>query len=176
MISAGARGVLRPAAVVLALAAFAAAVGPTWLSADGYARTSDQERPALAAEHWIERHVSRRARLLVDDTMYVDLVQAGFEQRYGAVWFYKLDFTHNLDPSIVRHLPKGWREFDYIVLTPTIRSALAQDPGGLGEVRGAIAHSRLVASFGSGSSKAEVRRLVGGNVGSGRIPRMRGPR
>ena len=39
----------------------------------------------------------------------------------GVVWFYKLDTSNNLDPSVARRLPKGWLEFDYIVSTPTLR-------------------------------------------------------
>jgi hypothetical protein len=167
------RGLVRPAAVIAVGAALVAVVAPAWSSGDSYATSADPARPVAAAEHWIEAHVNRHARLLIDDTMYVDLVRAGFAQRYGAVWFYKLDFTHNLDPSIVRRLPKGWREFDYVVSTPVIGSALAQDPAGLGQVRGALAHSRTVATFGSGSSRIEVRRLVGRSIGSGHIPSVR---
>lgn len=94
---------------------------PAWRHGDAYAMSASETQPVLSAERWIEAHVNRRARVLIDDTMYVDLVRAGFAQRFPAVWFYKLDFTTNLDPSIVRHLPKGWREFDYVVSTPVIR-------------------------------------------------------
>jgi hypothetical protein len=124
----------------------------------------------VAAERWIAKNVNRRARLLVDDSLYVDLVEAGFAQRYGVVWFYKLDFTTNLDPSVVRHLPDGWRAFDYVVSTRVIRSALQQAPRSLQQVRLALTHSRTVASFGSGGERVEVRRLEGPGVGSGLIP------
>jgi hypothetical protein len=165
------------AALVLAAAlAFSVAVLPSWISADSYAMRSDQTHPLLAAERWIDGNVSRRARILVDDTLYVDLVRAGFEQRYGAVWFYKLDFTTNLDPSIVRHLPQGWRAFDYVVSTPVIRSALQQAPHGMQQVRAALQHSVVVASFGIPSERVEVRRVTGIGIGSGRIPPAIAPR
>lgn len=158
------------ALAIAAAIAFGVAILPSWISSDSYAMRADQSAPLLASERWVEAHVSRRARVLVDDTLYVDLVNAGFEQRYGVVWFYKLDFTTNLDPSIVRHLPQGWRAFDYVVSTPVIRSALAQSPAGLQQVREALAHSRLLASFGAGAERVEVRRVIGVGVGSGRIP------
>jgi 4-amino-4-deoxy-L-arabinose transferase-like glycosyltransferase len=143
---------------------------PSWVSSDSYAMRVDQTRQVLAAERWIDAHVNRRARMLVDDTLYVDLVHVGFEQRYGAVWFYKLDFTTNLDPSIVRHLPQGWRAFDYVVSTPVIRAALQQSPRGLQQVRAALQNSRVLVSFGAGPERVEVRRVTGVGIGSGRIP------
>jgi hypothetical protein len=109
--------------------------------------------------------------VLVDDTMYVDLVRAGFEPRFGVVWFYKLDFTTNLDPSIAANLPQGWRAFDYVVSTRVIRSALARNRGRLRQVRLALANSRPVATFGSGPDRVEVRRITGVGTGSGLIPR-----
>ena len=157
-------------AVIAAVLGFCVLILPTWASSDSYAMRADETRPMLVAERWIDAHVSRRARVLVDDTLYVDLVDVGFEQRFGAVWFYKLDYTTNLDPSIVRHLPQGWRAFDYVVSTAVIRSALAQSPGGLQQVREALAHSQVVASFGAGREHVEVRRITGVGVGSGRIP------
>ncbi|HWF34152.1 MAG TPA: glycosyltransferase family 39 protein [Solirubrobacteraceae bacterium] len=164
------RARLRPVAVAAIIAALAFILVPAWSQGDSYAMSANGTRPETAAEHWIERHIPRRARLLIDDTMYVDLVDVGFAPRYGAVWFYKLGFTNNLDPALVRHLPKGWREFDYVISTPPIRSALAQDPGGYGQVSDALAHSRTVVSFGPPSARIEVRRIVGPSTGSGKIP------
>jgi 4-amino-4-deoxy-L-arabinose transferase-like glycosyltransferase len=161
---------LRPAAVIAVAAALAVVLIPAWSRGDSYAMGANGTRPEVAAERWITHHIPRRARLLVDDTMYVDLVDAGFAPRYGVVWFYKLGFTNNLDPALVRHLPGGWREFDYVVSTPVIRSALAQDPGGYGQVSDALAHSHTVASFGPPSARIEIRRIVGASTGSGKIP------
>ncbi|MGO8905851.1 MAG: ArnT family glycosyltransferase [Solirubrobacteraceae bacterium] len=165
---------LRRAAVVAVAVGLLVIVGPRWQRGDAYAMGADQTRPEHAAERWIAAHVDRRARLLVDDTLYVDLVRMGFAQRFGVVWFYKMDFTNNLDPSIVRHLPGGWRSFDYVVSTPVIRSALEQSPGGLEQVRLLLQNSRPVATFGAGSERVEVRRAVGVGVGSGLIPRAGG--
>ena len=123
------------------------------------ARRATAVAVAVAAERWIASHVDRRRRLLVDDSLYVDLVRAGFAPRYGVVWFYKLDFTTNLDPSVRRRLPQGWRAFDYVVSTPVIRDALRQKPHGLLQVRQALRHSRAVASFGAARTRVVVRRV-----------------
>jgi 4-amino-4-deoxy-L-arabinose transferase-like glycosyltransferase len=167
---------VRAASSVLAILAVTSlvlavlAVGRSWYSADGYAMTGNQTRPVLDAQRWLPRHVDHRARVLVDDTFYVDLVQAGFAPRFGVVWFYKLDFTTNLDPSIVRHLPQGWRAFDYVISTDVIRSALAQNPTSLAQVRLALQHSTPVHIFGSGRGRVEVRRITGVGTGSGFVP------
>jgi 4-amino-4-deoxy-L-arabinose transferase-like glycosyltransferase len=145
-------------------------LGRAWFLTDRYAVTADQTRPVLAAQRWMQRHVDPRARALVDDTLYVDLVRAGFAPRVGAVWFYKLDFSTNLDPSIVRQLPGGWKAFDYVVSSEIIRSALTHNPSSLGQVRLALTHSTPVATFGAGRTRVEVRRMTGPGNGSGLLP------
>ena len=155
----------------LAVAALTLIVAPAWYRADAYASHQQQNEGVVAAESWIKSHLDRRSRVLVDDTLYVDLVRAGFRQRFGVVWFYKLDFTTNLDPSIARNLPQGWRAFDYAISTRVIRSALQQNPNGLQQVRLALQHSRVVATFGHGGDRVEVRKIVGVGTGSGLVPK-----
>jgi 4-amino-4-deoxy-L-arabinose transferase-like glycosyltransferase len=146
-------------------------LGRAWFLTDRYAMTANQTRPVPEAQHWIERHVDPRARVLVDDTFYVDLVRAGFAPRVGAVWFYKLDFSTNLDPSIVRELPRGWRAFDYVVSSEIIRSALAQNPSSLDQVRLALKHSTPIATFGAGRTRVEIRRVSRAAPGPGPLPK-----
>jgi hypothetical protein len=159
----------QPATAAVAVLLPLAIVAPTWRAAHGHAMHADQTSSSVAATQWISEHVDKRARLLVDDTFYVDLVRAGFKPRFGIVWFYKLDFTTNLDPSVARALPKGWRAFDYVVSSDVIRSALRRSPHSLRQVRLALLHSREVAHFGSGSARVEVRRITGQGTGSGFI-------
>ena len=167
----GLRAWTRPLAVAGALLALTVIVAPGWAQSDAQAMRTDTTRPVARAEHWIERHISHQARLMIDDTMYVDLVHAGFTPRYGVVWFYKLGFGNNLDPAIVRHLPQGWREFDYVISTPVMRSSLSQDGNAYAQVNDALAHSRTVASFGTSTNLIQVRRIVGVSTGSGYLPR-----
>lgn len=166
---------LRPAVAAVALLLVLAML-PAWRGGADHTMSSDETAPALEAERWVEENVDHRARLLVDDTLYVDLVEAGFAPRFGVVWFYKLDFTTNLDPSIARNLPQGWRAFDYVVSTRVIRSALNQNPTGLEQVRLALRNSEPVATFGSGARRVEVRRITGVGTGSGMIPPAKEPR
>jgi hypothetical protein len=159
----------RPA-LVAAMLSLAVLILPAWREGASHAMREDHVAPVLEAERWVEENVDHRARVLVDDTLYVDLVEAGFEPQFGVVWFYKLDFSANLDPSVARNLPGGWRAFDYVVSTPVIRSALDHNPGGLEQVRRALENSRTLATFGEGRRRVQVRRIVGIGTGSGRIP------
>jgi hypothetical protein len=160
----------RLALAIPALLVTGLAIAPRWLAADGRAMGTDATRPVLDAERWVQSHLDHHARILVDDTFYVNLVNGGFAPRFGVVWFYKLDYSTNLDPLVVRHLPGGWRAFDYVLSTSVIRSALAHSPGSLDQVRQALAHSTVIATFGNGPGRVEVRRIVGIGTGSGLIP------
>ena len=151
-----------PAALVAGGVAAAAAVvvAPSWAAGLREAHTVDTtatQRQALAA---VVRDVPRSDRVLIDDTYYVDLVEAGFQPRYGAVWFYKMDLEAGLDPSVVRRLPRGWRDLDWVVSSPVLRSALElQDPGDLQQVRLALENSQVVQTFGEGEQRVELRRV-----------------
>jgi hypothetical protein len=67
------------------------------------------------------------------------------------LWFYKVD----LDPAVSARLPDGWRDVDLIVSTPALR----QTPNDLPTVRAILAHSTVVATFGTGDGRIEVRRV-----------------
>jgi hypothetical protein len=161
-----AAGRLRRRAVaqrVIGLAVVAAVLAmlvPGWLQQDralAYDRAGTRE---VAAEQWIQAHVPHGKRILIDDTMWVDLVRRGFNPKLGVIWFYKVDFTNNLDPSVARALPDGYRDVDYVVSTPVMRSALDQQPQGLQQLRAAIHYSRELTTIGTGAQRIEVRKLV----------------
>lgn len=152
-------GAARRCVVLAAVLTATAVVGPQWASADHHVMTADTGMAVAEATSWLDRTLPRSSRLLVDDALWVDLVERGFDPHLGVVWFYKLDFSANLDPSVATRLPDGWRHFDYVVLTPVMRAGLEDLPQGLGEVRRAIDNSTPVASFGAGEGRVEVRKV-----------------
>lgn len=150
------------AAVLLCCAgAGAAEVVPTWASGLHAQMTQDEMAPTSQAESWVEHNVPQRDRLLTDDTVWVDLVTHGFGRPLGVVWFYKLGYVNNLDPSVSRTLGGGgWRDFQYVVVTPSVRAALANGgSAGLPQVEQAVVHSTAEATFGSGTQRIVVRRI-----------------
>jgi hypothetical protein len=146
-------------AVLAALVVAGAVVAPRWAAGDRQLMTANHLGSVHAAEGWIERHVGRHSTLLVDDTLWVDLVEHGFDPA-RVVWFQKLDSTQNIDPSVTRRFPLGWRSFDYVVSTPVLRSTMASYPQGLQDVRAALAHSVVVGRTGTGADRVEVRAVV----------------
>jgi hypothetical protein len=156
----------RPARIgVAALIGLAAIlVLPGWARADVTAMTTNTWAPFHSAESWVEANVPRHDRVLVDDTMWVDLEEYGFDGHLNVVWYSKLGSSNNLDPSVERALPGGWKDFGYVVVTPSIRASVAQDPSGQTEVIDAIRHSRVVASFGSGANQVTIQRIEAGGT------------
>ncbi|MFI6939571.1 ArnT family glycosyltransferase [Streptomyces sp. NPDC050418] len=137
-------------AAALALAALVY-VAPRWYDGNRTAMTVDANGPYRAAASWMATHVEDRAdqRVLVDDALWLDLVHAGYEPGLGAIWFYKAD----LDPAVSKTMPRGWRDVDYIVASPTVR----RDAVDLPNVKAALEHSEAVAVFGTGEDRIEIR-------------------
>ena len=146
--------------LVGAAGALLAFVVPAWASGVHTEMTLNQVAPTAQAETWVEQHVARSDRLLVDDTVWVDLVDHGFDRPYGVVWFYKLGYVNQLDPSVRRILGGGWRDFQYVIETPSMRAAIAGSGAqALPQVAAAVVHSVPVVSFGRGVDTITVRRI-----------------
>ncbi|MEU4732950.1 phospholipid carrier-dependent glycosyltransferase [Streptomyces sp. NPDC023588] len=140
-------------ALVGVLAASAAVyVLPRWYDGNRTALTADANGPYRQAAAWLGHEVADPAhtRVLLDDALWLDAVQHGFEPGLGAIWFYKAD----LDPAVTETLPRGWQDIDYVVSSPTVR----RDAVDLPNVKAALEHSTAVAVFGSGEDRIEIRR------------------
>ena len=107
----------------------------------------DDQAAGRAAVAWIDQHVDRHSTVLVDDTVWVDLVQRGFSPD-RTIWFYKLD----LDPGV----SVDERDVDY-VLRSNMMEGNAKD---LPHTRAVLEHSTTLATFTSGAERMEVRRVV----------------
>jgi hypothetical protein len=149
------------AAVTLAAAAAGAGllVAPRWARADHAAMTVPQDGPQRAAERWLVRNVRHDQRLIVTDDFWIYLIEHGFDSRpvkggfnsRTVVSYWPLD----KDPAVRRYFPNGWREFDYIVSTGAMRVTAVYTPS----TQRALEHSHVVARFGRGGERIEVRRI-----------------
>ncbi|MEU6915407.1 ArnT family glycosyltransferase [Streptomyces olindensis] len=139
-------------ATVLALAAGAYVV-PHWYDGARTAVTTDANAPYKAASKWLATEVEdpERTRVLVDDALWLDLVHQGYEPGLGVIWFYKAD----LDPAVTKTMPRGWKDLDYVVASPTVR----RDAADLPNVKAAMEHSEPVATFGTGEDRIEIRQI-----------------
>ncbi|GGN81885.1 hypothetical protein GCM10011579_068960 [Streptomyces albiflavescens] len=148
----------RGLAAVLVVAAGAYVV-PRWYDGDRTAVTADANASYRAASSWLKTEVKdpKDTRVLVDDALWLDLVHDGYRPGLGVIWFYKAD----LDPAVTKTMPRGWKDLDYVVASPTVR----RDAVDLPNVKAAIEHSTPVATFGKGEDRIEIRRIetVGGS-------------
>jgi hypothetical protein len=148
-----------PALVVVVI------VAGRWTHADRMAVTARADGPTRAAQRWLVDHVDHQKRLVVGDEFWIYLVEHGFDHhavRGGffsrtVVSFWPLDY----DPAVKRHFPHGWRDFDYIVSTQSLRATTNQTP----TASEALVHSRVVVSFGTGDQQIEIRAITRGGVG-----------
>jgi hypothetical protein len=140
------------AALVVAVGLAVAVVVPRWYDGDRRALTArDNDRYTQAAA-WMRKLPDHGGtRVVTDDVLWLDLVRAGFSREH-VIWFYKLD----LDPAVAKTLPDGWRDINYLVSTPAMRS----DPGGLPTIGILANHSTVVASFGTGADRIEIRQVT----------------
>ena len=135
-------------AVVTAVALVVAV--PLWGSQLRGFLLGNLDLPMQQAETWVGDNVPKSSRLLVDDAMWVDLVQDGFA-RNNVIWYYKLD----TDAAVQRQSPNGWKDSDYVITTDSMRTGgnSSQD------VSLAIQNSTSVATFGTGDQQVDVRRI-----------------
>jgi len=101
----------------------------------------DQATQYQLAAQWVDSHVAPGSVVLADNVTWIDLVQRGWDWNQ-VVWYPKFD----LDPAVVRRYPQGWRQVNFVIVTPPAINALDQatEP----RVFDAIAHSKTVATFG----------------------------
>ena len=127
---------LAAAAVALVLAV------PDWISTHRDVAAADAAAPLASACNWVVDNLSDGDRVIVDDAIWVDLVEDGLAPQalagYGAV---------GAGPD--------WRSYRYIVSTPALR-----DAGAPPEVARAVGSSLEIASVGEGDERVEVRRIV----------------
>ena len=142
---------LGPVALLVAVIVIGTAAIPSWASQDRVLFTVNQESPILQAETWVAANLPHNVKMIVDDTMWVDLVQDGFP-RHDVVWYYKVD----TDPDVEARAPLGWRSYQYVVSTQSMRTF----PGAIPMVDKALTNSVPVAVFGSGSGDVVVRRIA----------------
>lgn len=140
----------RPELDLRRLVILASAV-PSWAKSDHYRLSANDDGTYLAAEHWVEAHVPRYDRILVDDDAWVDLVRAGFPPNQ-VVWFYKL----GTDPEVDGRFPDGWRDFQYVIAGHTVRYIHVSTT--MWTIQ-ALDHSRVVATFGTGAWSVEVMKV-----------------
>ncbi|MEM9132843.1 MAG: glycosyltransferase [Actinomycetota bacterium] len=138
-------GIEAVAAVGLALV-LAFVIVPHWSAThvDGDLRSAAPDAGITGAQDWLEANVDPTASVVVEDTIWLDLVHAGFEPD-KVIWFFKVD----LDPAV----KAGPDNVDYVVL----HNYLAEEARPI--LADILDHSEIVATFGQGIGEVSVWRV-----------------
>jgi Dolichyl-phosphate-mannose-protein mannosyltransferase len=86
-------------------------VGQSWQAPLADLRLVSRDEGKAEALHWVIDNVPRSAYLVVDDSYWVDLVNAGFAPSH-VVWFTKLD----VDSAVKLPARPQWKGIDYVVV------------------------------------------------------------
>ncbi len=127
-------------------------VGNSWLPSQLRLLTEDANAGRAEAMAYVEESLPRDSIVVVDNTWWNDLVRAGWsgDGFDGAVWFYKVD----QDPA-AREVIRSSADIDYLIWTTT----MANDPNDAPVLADAYAESTTVATFGTGPSTVEIRKV-----------------
>lgn len=138
---------------VLALAA----LGAQWTTKNADALTDRPNDPYYSALAYVEQNLDPRTPILVDDSYWNPLVDAGWNSDgwHGAIWYFKLD----LDPvARERELPNGWKDAGYIL----VNDVMVQNFDGLSklpQLSEGYRHSYVVQQWGSGQTLVQLRKI-----------------
>ncbi len=142
-------------AALTGLAALGVLALPLWVVTHHRLMSDGTDTPLRQAQAWVTANVTTDQRVIVDDALWVDLVEAGFPTGglagYGAVG------GGDGDPEAARSRAGlgTWRSYDYLVATEPAAVGL----GGFDQLDDAIASSAVVATYGEGDDRVEIRRI-----------------
>lgn len=101
------------------------------------------------SEAWVAANLPVDARVVADAVVMADLAKTG-TPAWNLLDYRTLDAQKASAASA-----SGWKVYEYIISTPALRTSLAP----AGQTRTAIASSTIVASFGAGNTRVEVREI-----------------
>jgi 4-amino-4-deoxy-L-arabinose transferase-like glycosyltransferase len=152
----------RLALVVVCLVVAVIYVVPKWYSHDSDADTQDLNTGYAAATDWVATHISHpgNQRIMVDDTLWLDMVKDGFKPGRRDIYFFKIDS----DPRVMNSLPGAagdkWKSIQYVVETPYMWQNATKF--GMPIAYEVLNNSKVVWHYGSGgpNSEIEIRKVI----------------
>ena len=132
-------------------------LGSQWAAKNADALTDRPNDPYYSALHYVVQNVDKSSAILVDDSYWNPLVDAGWSSDgwRGAIWYFKLD----LDP-VARDsdLPNGWKDIDYIL----VNDVMVKNFDGLSklpQLSDAYRHSHVIEQWGTGQDQVQLRKI-----------------
>lgn len=128
---------IRVGLIIVLAVAVAGVVGLAVDKSESYL-TEDKVTQYRQAEEWVLKNTSPDDVVIVDNSLWFDLVTAG-RPRQNIIWFQK----PNTDTDVDSYLVNGWRDVDYVVLTLPLQDMYRQRA----TTRAALEHAVLVVQF-----------------------------
>jgi 4-amino-4-deoxy-L-arabinose transferase-like glycosyltransferase len=140
---------------------------PKWYLRDSDADTQDLNTPYSQAVEWIHTHIPHPGndRIVVDDTLWLDMAEDGFKPGRYDIYFFKIDVDPDVDNALPGILNKTtdtkWKSLTYIVETPYMYDN-ATEYSALPTVYEALQHSKVIWTSGPGgvNSAIEIRKVI----------------
>ncbi len=139
-------------------------VYPHWKASIDDLWHNDRDAGKAAALAWVLGNVGTDQRVVVDDSLWVDLIRHGYN-RDRIIWFTKLD----VDPQLKLPKTNAWQALDYVVLDHQDQLSVHLNSDGtagsptlhqfptLGK---AIKYSQVVGTFGTGLDEMTIWRVI----------------
>jgi len=152
----------RLALVAVCIVVTAIYVVPKWYSHDHDADTQDLNTGYAEATAWIAKNIPHpgNQRIVVDDTLWLDMAKDGFKPGRRDIYFFKLD----ADPEVYNSLPgaKGdkWKAIQYVISTPYMwENATASAIPDAFEL---LNHSKVLWQYGTGNVQTtiQIRKVI----------------
>lgn len=110
-----------------------------------------QANAQTEATTWVEHHLPRSSRLVIDESMGPDLYDDGYKLAH---YYWRIAE----DPAIgLEVFHDDWHNFDYIITTPQMMDDVRQNNMKL--IQDGVAHSTVVAHFIDNSYMVEIRQV-----------------
>ncbi len=158
----------RLALVAICLVTAVIYVAPKWISRDSDADTQDLNQGYAEAAAWFAKNVPHPGhdRVVLDDTLWLNMTSDGFKASRYDIYFFKLDVDPDVDNALPGTPPgpgtlgTQWKSITYIFETPYMFDNATE--GGIPIAYEALQHSKVVWSYGTGgpASELEIRKVI----------------
>ena len=137
-------------------------VAPKWYSRDHDADTQDLNKGYSEAAAWFASHVPHpgHERVVVDDTMWLNMINVGFKASRYDIYFFKVGVDPDVDNALPGSAGNKWKDITYVFETPYLWENATKS--GIPMVYQALQHSKVVWSYGTGgpNSELEIRKVI----------------
>lgn len=152
----------RLALVALCFVLAAVYVVPKWVSGDSNADTQDLNKGYAEAAAWFATHVPHPGndRIVLDDTLWLNMINDGFKPSLYDIYFFKLNIDPDVDNALPGPMADKWKDITYVFETPYVWENATKS--GIPIAYEAIQHSKVVWSYGTGgpNSELEIRKVI----------------